>query len=454
MSPSRTALVIGSLGFFLITLDILIVNVALTRIGAELGGGTAGLQWVIDGYTLTFAALLLCAGNLADRFGAKRAVGGGVVLFLAASIGCAVAPVLGVLIAFRVLQGAGAAVMLPATMSLIREAFPDPRERTHALGIWAVGGAVAGAAGPLLGGLLTTVDWRLVFGINVPACVLMVVLLARVRSSPTAPRPFDWLGQVLSLVTLTALMSGLITGGHDGFGRPEVIAVLAIAASALVAFVLVQQRVRHPMLPLELLAPSGMRIALVVGFAFMVGNFGTVFVNSLYLQQHLGLTPLLAGLVFLPSAAFSIAGNVFSGTIANRFGPRVPMVAGLGSMVVGLIGMILVAPLGIPILIAPCMVLTGWGGATALPPTTSLVLSSVAPAQAGIASAVFNTFRQIGGAVAIAVFGALIADPHRFVDGMRTSFVVAGGALLIAALVSLRAPGRPLDRPAGGSTSS
>ncbi len=435
---ARTALVLGSLGFFLITLDILIVNVALSRIGRELGGGTTGQQWVIDGYTLTFAALLLFAGNLADRIGAKRSVGIGVALFLAASIGCAVAPTLGVLIAARVVQGAAAAVMLPASMALIREAFPDPRERTHALGIWAVGGAVAGAAGPLLGGLLTTIDWRLVFGINVPACVLMLILLTRVLRSPQRPRPFDRLGQVLSLITLAALMYGLITGGHDGFGRPDVLAVLAVAVLALVGFVLVQARAAHPMLPLALLRPRGMRIALLVGFAFMVSNFGTVFVDSLYLQQHLGLTPLLAGLVFLPSAAFSIVGNLVSGTLANRFGTRVPMVGGLVAMAVGLLGMIVVAPLGIPWLIAPCLVFTGAGGSIAMPPTTSLVLASVDSAQAGTASAIFNTFRQVGGAVAIAVFGALIASPAGFVAGMRTSFVVAGVAVLVAAAVSLR----------------
>jgi DHA2 family methylenomycin A resistance protein-like MFS transporter len=437
---ARTALVLGSLGFFLITLDILIVNVALTRIGRELGGGTAGQQWVIDGYTLTFAALLLLAGNLTDRLGAKRAVGAGIVLFLAASIGCVLAPTLGVLIAARVVQGAGAALMLPATMALIREAFPDPRGRAHALGIWAVGGAVAGAAGPLIGGLLTTIDWRLVFGINVPVCALMLVLLVRVLPSPTRQRPLDWVGQVMSLVALTALMYGLITGGHDGFGRGDVLAALVLAGVGLVVFVLLQSRVRAPMLPLGLLQPSGMRIALVVGFAFMISNFGTVFVNSLYLQQHLGLTPLLAGLVFLPSAAFSIVGNIVSGTLANRFGPRVPMVGGLLAMVAGLIGMIAVAPLGIPMLIAPCMVFTGAGGSIAMPPTTSLVLAAVSPAQAGTASAVFNTFRQVGGAVAIAIFGALIADRAHFVQGMQTSFVLAGAAVLVAALVSLRVP--------------
>jgi DHA2 family methylenomycin A resistance protein-like MFS transporter len=180
-----------------------------------------------------------------------------------------------------------------------------------------------------------------------------------------------------------------------------------------------------------------MRIALGVGFAFMVSNFGTVFVLSLFLQQHLGLSPLLAGLTFLPSAAFSVAGNIVSGTLANRFGPRVPVVAGLLTMVVGLIALVLTAPLGSPVLVAIGAVFTGTGGSVAMPPVTSVVLASVPADRAGTASAVFNTFRQVGGAVAIAVFGALIADRTHFVAGLQTSFVVAASLVLATAIASI-----------------
>ena len=435
---ANRTLLIGSLGFFLITLDILIVNVALPSIDRELGGGTPAQQWVIDGYTLMFAALLLSAGNLSDRIGAKRALGWGIALFLLASTGCAFAPTTSALIAARFVQGAAAAMMLPASMSLIREAFPNARRRAHALGIWAVGGAVAGAVGPLLGGLLTTLDWRLVFAINLPVCIGMLILLRWVAPSPHRPSPFDWAGQVLVVVALTALMYGLIHGGSSGFGSPSVIVTLVVAAAGIVGFLLVEARVRHPMMPLVLFQSAGMRIALMVGFAFMAGWFGTVFFASLFLQQHLGLTPLQAGLAFLPAAVFSMAGNVLSGAVRNRFGPRVPVVAGLLSMVVGLVALLITAPLGSAVLTAILLVFIGPGGSVAMPAITGVVLDSVPSERAGTASAVFNTFRQVGGAVAIAVFGTLLVTSDSFVTGMQTSLVIAASLLLVTAVVSLR----------------
>jgi DHA2 family methylenomycin A resistance protein-like MFS transporter len=435
---ARITLLLASAGFFLITLDILIVNVALTQIGRELGGGIVGQQWVVDGYTLLFASLLLFAGNLADRIGAKRAFGVGVTLFGLTSIGCALAPTIGTLIAARAAQGAAAAVMLPASMALIREAFPDPGRRARALGVWAVGGAVAAALGPLLGGVLTTFDWRWVFGVNIPVCAAMVLLLGTVATSPTRSAPFDWAGQILGVLALAGVTFGLIEGGADGFGSPLVISTLVVAVASLIGFVVVEGRVADPMMPLELFSATGMRIAVAIGFAFMVGWYGTVFVGSLFLQQQLGLPPLLAGLAFLPSALFSVVGNLVSGPVTNRFGARVPIVAGLSSMVVGLVGLVLAAPLGSPLLTALLIIPVGAGGSLAMPPTAGLVLASVEPERAGTASAVFNTFRQVGGAVAIAVFGALIADRSQFTVGLQTSLTIAAALMLATALISLR----------------
>ena len=191
------------------------------------------------------------------------------------------------------------------------------------------------------------------------------------------------------------------------------------------------------MLPLELFQAHGLRLALPVGFTFMVGNYGNVFVVSLYLQQQLGLSPLHAGLVFLPSAFFAIAGNLSSGPITNRFGPRVPVVLGQLAMVVGLIALLATAALRSPVITSLCVIPVGAGGSLAMPAVTSVVLDGVRPALAGTASAVFNTFRQVGGAVAIAVFGSLIASPHPFLPGLRISLGTAAALLLLTALTSL-----------------
>jgi DHA2 family methylenomycin A resistance protein-like MFS transporter len=426
--------VIATLGFFLITLDILIVNVALTRIGLELGGGTAAQQWVIDAYTLAFATLLLLAGNLADRFGARRTIGIGIAGFTVTSLLCALAPTMPGLIAARCAQGAAAALMLPASMALIREAFPDVGRRARALGIWAVGGAVATAAGPLLGGLLTAIDWRGVFWLNLPVGAAMLVLLPGVTRSVPRPAAFDWAGQVLGSIALAALVFGLIHGGAIGFGTGEVIATLALAVAAAIGFVVVERRVAHPMLPPDLLGGYGMRVAMTAGFTFMVGWYGTVFLVSLYLQQERGLSPLAAGLAFLPSAIVSIFGNLGSGVLTQRFGARFPAMAGQLSMAVGLVALMLTAGTGNPALIAALVVLIGGGGSIAMPQITGLVLAGVPPERAGIASGIFNTFRQVGGAVAIAIFGALVAAPSGFLPGMRVSLGLAAAALLVTGL--------------------
>ncbi|MFI6077192.1 MFS transporter [Actinoplanes sp. NPDC051343] len=435
---ARTVLAIGSLGFFLITLDISIVNVALPNITRELGGGTSGQQWTIDGYTLVFASLLLFAGNLADRIGAKRALGLGIATFTLASAACAAAPGIGVLVAARCLQGAGAAVMLPASMALIREGFPDTRRRARALGVWAVGGAVAALVGQPLGGLLTTLDWRWVFTINLPVGVGMVLFLHTVARSATRPALFDWAGQILAIVALAGLVYGLIEGGHAGFTSPGVVVTLAVAAAAIVAFLIVQARGEHPMMPLKLFRSKGFRIALSVGFAFMVGNYGNVFTTSLFLQQYLGLSPLRAGLVYIPSAVFAITGNLTSGPVTNRFGPRVPVVAGQALMVVGLVALLATVHVRSVLIVALCLIPIGAGGSLAMPAVTGVVLDGVDPGQAGTASAVFNTFRQVGGAVAIAVFGSLIAGSPTFLPGMRTSLAIAATLLLGTALLSLQ----------------
>ncbi|MFT4110826.1 MFS transporter [Propionicimonas sp.] len=439
---SLAALVLASLGFFLITLDVSIVNLALPSIRQSLGGDISTQQWILDGYTLFFAVLLLCLGNVSDRIGAKRAYITGIALFGVASVLCAIAPSVPALIVARCGQGATAALMLPASMTLIREAFPEARGRAKALGVWAAGGAVASAAGPVLGGALSAVDWRLIFAVNVPVCAGMLILAPHVQRSPRNGRPFDWAGQVLALIALGSIICALIEGGAIGYGRPLIVTLLIVGAAALVLFLLVQARVPHPMMPLGLFRASAMRVAMFGGFTFIYAWFGSVFLASLYLQQHLHIAPATAGLVFLPSAILSFFGNLASGPLANRLGRRFPVLLGMASLVIGLTTIALFAHEGSIPLVAITLILIGGGGSVAMPPLAGVVLEYAPEGQAGVASAVSNTFRQVGGALAVAVFGVLLGPDDGFLTGMRVSLATAAVLALACLIASTTLAGR------------
>ncbi|WP_432182318.1 MFS transporter [Streptomyces sp. NBC_00063] len=424
------------LGFFVITLDATIVNVALPSMRDALGGGITGLQWVVDAYTLMFAALLLSAGALSDRIGARRAFAGGLSLFIIASVACGLAPTLPVLIAARLVQGIGAAVTMPTSMALVRQAFPDPGRRARAVGVWAMGGAVAAAAGPVLGGVLSLVSWRMIFWINLPVGVLTLLLLSRTRPSPTRPAPFDWIGQITAILAMGGLTFGAIEAGDAGFGAPQVLAALGLAVVALGAFVAAQAKVTHPMVPLILFCSPTVVVATGIGFAFMVGFYGLPFLFSLYFQQQHGLSGLGAGIAFLPMMLLSALLTPFSARIAERTGPRAPVITGLALIVAGSIGLALV-PASAPVWASAVLLIpVGMAGPLVMPPTTALLLDHVPAEQTGTASGVFNTSRQIGGALAVAVFGALISGSSGFQHGLRISLVLAAAVALLAALAT------------------
>ncbi|MGV9654147.1 MFS transporter [Streptomyces sp. NPDC003554] len=426
------------LGFFVITLDATIVNVALPSIRDALGGGITGLEWVVDAYTLMFAALLLSAGSLSDRIGARRAFAGGLSLFILASVVCGLAPTLPVLIAARVVQGVGAAVTMPTSMALVRQAFPDPARRARAVGVWAMGGAVAAAAGPVLGGVLSLVSWRMIFWINLPVGILTLLLLLRTQPSPTRPAPFDWIGQITAILAMGGLTFGAIEAGGAGFTAPQVVASLGIAVAAFVAFVTAQAKVTHPMVPLSLFRSPTVVVATGIGFAFMVGFYGLPFLFSLYFQQQHGLSALGAGIAFLPMMLLSALLTPFSARIAERTGPRVPVIAGLVLIAAGSIALALV-PASVPEWASALMLIpVGMAGPLVMPPTTALLLEHVPAEQTGTASGVFNTSRQIGGALAVAVFGALISGTAGFQHGLRVSLALAAVIALLAALATGR----------------
>ncbi|MEZ0493495.1 MFS transporter [Kineococcus sp. TBRC 1896] len=438
---------VAVLGFFVVTLDAVVVNVALPTIRQEFGSAITGLQWVVDGYALMFAALLLSAGSAADRFGARRVFTLGLCLFVVASLACGLAPGLDLLVAARFVQGAAAAVMMPASMALIGQAHANPVRRARAVGVWAMGGAVASSTGPVLGGLLTEVSWRLIFWINLPVGLAALVLLVRVAPSPRRPAPLDGTGQVSALVAMGALTYGAIEAGARGFTAPQVLAAFAAAALGLVVFLTAQARGRHPMVPLPLLRTPAVAVSAVIGFAFMVAYYGLPFVFSLYFQQQRGLSPLAAGALFLPMMLIGLVLTPVSARIVERTGHRLPITAGLLVMALGAVALALLpasVPLAVP---SALLVLIGLGGPLVMPPTTAVLLNNVAGHSAGTASGVFNTSRQVGGALAIAVYGGLLAGSGGFMAGLRDSLLIAAAVVALAAVAALRLRTTAAARP-------
>jgi MFS transporter, DHA2 family, methylenomycin A resistance protein len=437
-STARWTLFAASFGFLMVSLDATIVNVALPTLGDKLGAGLTQLQWVVDGYTLTFAALQLIGGSLSDRLGARRAFAMGLGLFTAASLMCGLAVSPGMLIAARFVQGLGAAVQLPASLAMIRHAYPDGAARTRAVGVWASAGGGAVAAGPVLGGLLLVwLGWRSLFLVNLAIGAIGLLATARAQGTRVGrPRRVDLPGQVLVIVALGGLVFALIEGGTLGWGSPAVVAAFAAAAVAGVAFVRWEQRAAEPIVPLGLFRHPVFSSASLAGFVQNFAYYGIVFLLSLFLQIERDYSALRTGLVFLPMSIAAMASNVMGGRLTARWGPRIPMMGGQFLFALGLFGLLLAGPHASNWAIWAATVPVGIGGGAVVPAMSSAVLEAVEPAYAGVASAELNTARQVGGAVGVALFGTLVAGA--FVHGLRVSLLLAGTALCLSSSVTAR----------------
>ncbi|WP_408351079.1 MFS transporter [Paraburkholderia phytofirmans] len=447
-----------SVGFVVTQLDVTIVNIALPKIGADLHANVAGLQWVVDAYTLAFAVLMLSAGALGDRFGARRLYAAGIVLFALASLACGLALDSAMLVAARAVQGVGAAAMLPNSLALLNQSYGhDPKLRARAVGLWTAAGAIAIAAGPVVGGLLIAAfGWRSIFLVNLPICAagFLATLLwvpqpeaatfsglkqsAAAAASDKKPRGIDLGGQCLAIVALTAFVAAVIEWRPLGLGHPLVAGGFMLALIAASAFVLVEARVAAPMLPLSLFSKRSFSVAVLFGICVNLTYYGMVFVLSLYLQRVRGYTPLQAGLAFLPLTGGFLLSNVASGWVVGRFGVRVPMIAGAITAGLGY-GLLHFVDAGTPLigLLLPFLLIPS-GMGLAVPAMTTAVLASTDAPRAGTASAVLNTARQAGGAVGVAAFGALAsgAAAAQIVAGMRASSAVSVGLLVMGGVLS------------------
>ncbi len=428
-----------SLGFVLVQMDVSIVNVALAQIGNDLRINVAGLQWVVDAYALVFAVLLLFAGALADRIGARRAFIAGFSVFVLASLLCGLAPNAALLIAARAVQGLGAALLVPCSLALLNHACRgDAVRRAQAIGIWSASGSAALAVGPVLGGLLVhAIGWRSIFFVNLPLGLIGIWLTLRFAEETSAHKDgrFDIVGQVLAIVSLASLTATIIEAGTVGWLAPLILCGFAFALASGAAFVLVEARVRTPMLPLDFFRNTTFSAATLVGLAVNLTLYGIIFVFSLYLQQVRHFSALAFSIAFLPLPLGLLMANLVVSWLGGRIGARLLMVVGLLVAAVGywlLHGLAADTPY---MLMLPGLLVIPLGLGFTVPTMTNALLSTVPRARSGIASGVLNTVRQAGGAIGVAIFGAFIARDA--VAGVDTVFIVSAVVVLAAAVIAL-----------------
>ena len=440
-----------AVGLFMIMLDNTVVNVALPSIQADLHIGASELEWVFNAYALTFGVLLLTGGKLADMLGRRAIFIAGLVIFTGASLWCGLAGGAGSLIAARSVQGIGAALMNPATLSIITATFP-PRQRGTAIGIWAGVSALALAIGPLVGGLLTQdISWSWIFYINIPVGVLGV-LAARVFIDETKDtsraQSLDLPGLLTSGIGLFALTLGLIETNNHAWGSTYVLSLFAIAIVSLAAFVVLELRQRLPMLDLSLFRDRTFAGANTVMLLIGLAMFGIFFYNSLFLQRVLNYGAIKTGATFLPMTVLIIFVAPVAGKVADRVGPRWLMGAGM-TLLTG--SLLLFATLDASSSwwnILPGLLVGGLGMAITMAPTTAAAMGSVPVDKAGVGSAVINSMRQVGGSLGVAIMGALVAttvsvkpfDPRyatQFVPGYHRALHVGAAILLAGALVAV-----------------
>jgi DHA2 family methylenomycin A resistance protein-like MFS transporter len=440
-SARRWTLLATSLGFSVVQLDVSIVNVAIKSIGSGLGGGVSGLQWVVNAYTIAFAACILTAGSIADRIGARRLFVAGFVLFMAASAACGLAPGLGVLVGARGVQGLAAAMLVPSSLALLSHAYTDDRARTHAIGIYLAGASTALSGGPLIGGaLIAAVGWRAIFFINVPVAVCGVLLTLRFANETTrsAGRGVDIRGQLAAIATLALLVGATIEGGVHGFDSTAVLAGYAAALACGSAFIAIEARGRSPMLPLSLFASRTFSVSSFAGLLLNTAFYGLIFVISLFFQRVQGLSPLTTGLALAPVMIGITASNIASGWAQHRFGATRVVAVGACVMAAACAGMLGAGPHTAYAAIVVQLTAFGAGAGMVVPTLTSQVLSSVPRSSSGVAGGSLNTLRQTGSAIGVALFGSLLAGGDGFVPGVRASFAIAVGlALAVAALAPL-----------------
>lgn len=434
------------LGQFMLQLDTTIVNVALPSIARSLHASTGGLQWVVDAYILALASLLLSSGRIGDRSGHKRVYLVGLALFALGSGLCALASTTGELVCFRVLQGVGAAIELPATLALITSTFPGTRERGRAVGLWAGAGGLSLVLGPVLGGvLLRWLAWPAVFLVNLPVAAVAgtLVLTAVPKDHDARAGRVDLPGQALAAASLGMLAAAAIQGGRQGFSEAVPILLLLGGLLVLVAFLAVEHRRNEPMLPLGYFRSGTYAVANVAGLIMGFVMFSILFIFALYFQQVAGYSPLQGGLSFIPLCGAFAATGPLIGRYVHRTGHWPPMAAGLALIALGALLLSRVDLNTGYSAIWPAFAIVGVGYGITSTPMATAVLGAVPPDRAGMASSTMNTARQIGGVFGVAILGSLLPGAsgasgyaQRFTAAMHDGLIIAAACALVGATLA------------------
>ncbi len=456
----RATLLLSCLAQFMVILDVSVVNVALPAIRGGLHFSEVDLQWVVNAYTVTFAGFLLLGGRAADLLGRRKVFVSGLTLFALASLAGGLADTQGMLIAARAVQGLGGAVIAPASLSILTTTFAEGRERNRAVGIWGAMGGAGGAAGVLLGGILTQLlGWRWILFINVPIGLLAAVLAQRLIAEgrdPTRARDFDLRGALSATLGLSLLVLGIVRTDVTGWGSASTLGLIGAGIALLVVFVVIEGRFAHaPLMPLRIFASRTLTAANIVVLLVGGSTFGMWFFLSLYLQQVLGYSPIRAGLAFLPMTLCIVVGSTVASRAVIRIGAKPLLLAGMASLTIGLLLLTGISVGGSylsDVLVPSLLVAIGIG--LSFVPATILAVAGVARREAGLASGLVNTSRLVGGALGLAILAAIATaktnDDLRsgaahsahaaLTNGFQLAFLVAAAFAFVGGLVALGLP--------------
>ncbi|NYD50612.1 DHA2 family methylenomycin A resistance protein-like MFS transporter [Actinomadura luteofluorescens] len=439
-------------GFVMASVDATVMQIAGATVQERLHAPLSRLTWAVDGYVLTFAALLMLAGGLAGRLGARRVYLAGMAVFLAASLAAALAPAIEVLIAARLVQGAGAALFMPSSLALLVDAFPDPRRRTRVLGLWSAIVSSSIALGPTVGGVLvSTLGWRAIFLINVPLAIAGMALARRhIAPVPGRPAPLALPGHAALAAGLGALSFALIEGPHRGWTSLPVLAAIAVVLGVAALLPLREHRARTTVMPWALFRKPRFTGANAVGFLFNAAFFGTLFLVGLYFQHGTGAGPLRAGLMVLPMTVFLPLSNLAFAHLSGRVNSGLLLTVSLLAAAAASFALTTITPSSPYWTTAAALAATGIAGGIVSPAMTAAMVEASGPGNGNVAGSVLNTGRQIGTLIGIALIGAVLGASTDWTTAATIAFSLVGAAYLTAALAAWRLIARPerTGRPA------